>query len=149
LLRVGEAVITGEAARLPIRCRITLPEEEDRPDSEDPEVSQNWLKSRLAENYDRIVASWRSQNPRWASIRPHRVPLTEEKQKMERQLVESAAVVSVGYEEAAQTLEIEFKHGVYQYYNVPLIAYQQMMAAESIGKYVSAYIKPAYPFARM
>lgn len=66
VLRTGEAVITGEAAKLPVRCRITLPEEGKRPASEDPHVAQNWRKQRGNENYANVTAAWRSQNPRWA-----------------------------------------------------------------------------------
>jgi uncharacterized protein len=47
VLRTGEAIITGEAAKLPIRCRITLPPENARPSSEDPEVSQAWTNELL------------------------------------------------------------------------------------------------------
>lgn len=65
VLRTGEAVITGEAAKLPVRCRITLPEEGKRPASEDPRVAQNWSRERGSENYVNVTAAWRSQNPRW------------------------------------------------------------------------------------
>lgn len=65
VLRTGEAVITGEAAKLPVRCRITLPEEGKRPSSEDPMVAQSWRKDRGAEDYSSLTAAWRSQNPRW------------------------------------------------------------------------------------
>lgn len=65
VLRTGEAVITGEAAKLPVRCRITLPEEGKRPASEDPLVSQSWSKQRGKENYAALAATWRSQNPKW------------------------------------------------------------------------------------
>ena len=65
VLRTGEAVITGEAAKLPVRCRITLPEETKRPSSEDPLVSNRWCRKREAEDYSAVAAAWRSQNPRW------------------------------------------------------------------------------------
>lgn len=65
VLRTGEAVITGEAAKLPVRCRITLPEDGKRPASEDPRVASNWSKQRGNENYGQVTAAWRSQNPRW------------------------------------------------------------------------------------
>lgn len=61
VLRTGEAIITGEAARLPVRCRIALPRQEQLPRSSDPKVTQAWAKRRSAEGYDRVVASWRSQ----------------------------------------------------------------------------------------
>jgi len=151
ILRVGEAVITGEAARLPIRCRITLPPEENRPDSEDPAVSRNWLKPRTQENYGRVVASWRSQNTRWTAVRPTRTIIpTEEIEPVERQIVESSAVASLGYDEPSQTLEVEFKKaGVYQYYNVPQITYDQMMASDSIGTFINVHIKPSHPCSRV
>lgn len=39
--------------------------------------------------------------------------------KMERQRVNSSAAVSVGYDSASWTLEVEYQGGIYQYYNVP------------------------------
>lgn len=65
VLRTGEAVITGEAAKLPVRCRITLPEPDKRPSSEDPRVAQSWSAPKGEENYHDVAATWRSQNPRW------------------------------------------------------------------------------------
>ena len=64
VLRTGEAIIMGEAAKLPMRCRITLPAEDRRPQSTDPKVSVQWSLPRKAEGYDRVVASWRAQRPR-------------------------------------------------------------------------------------
>lgn len=64
VLRTGETVVMGEATKLPMRCRVTLPAKEHRPQSTDPKVSQKWSLSRRAEDYDRVVASWRLQNPR-------------------------------------------------------------------------------------
>jgi len=61
VLRTGEAIITGEAARLPVRCRITLPAREHQPRSRDPLVTESWSTRRTAEGYDRVVASWRGQ----------------------------------------------------------------------------------------
>ena len=63
VLRTGEAIVTGEAAKLPIRCRVLLPAKEHRPRSEDPEVSIKWELQRRDEGYERVVASWRAQNP--------------------------------------------------------------------------------------
>ncbi|TCM04743.1 ATP-binding protein [Sphingomonas sp. PP-CC-3G-468] len=65
VLRTGEAIIMGEAARLPIRCRINLPPPGERPNSEDPSVSKAWAKPRGDENYERLAAAWRSQDPKW------------------------------------------------------------------------------------
>lgn len=151
VLRVGEAIITGEAARLPIRCRITLPDEKHRPNSEDPAVAKRWQGPRLPESYERVAASWRAQNPIWTSLRVLRTPLSQEEiENMERESVDSSTVLSIGYEPTNSTLEVEFKNGgLYQYYNVPEPIYQQFMASDSKGKFLHAYIKPAYPCSRV
>lgn len=65
ILRTGESIIMGEAARLPIRCRIILPPESARPNSADPDVSAAWSKPRGVEDYEKLSAAWRSQNPKW------------------------------------------------------------------------------------
>lgn len=151
VLRVGEAIITGEAARLPIRCRISLPDEKNRPNSEDPAVAKRWQRARLPESYERVAASWRSQNPLWTSLRPPRTPIAQEEiDKMEREMVDSSTVLSVGYDPTSGTLEVEFKNGgIYQYYNVPEPIYQSLMGSDSKGKFLHAYIKPEYPCSRV
>ena len=63
VLRTGEAIVTGEAAKLPMRYRVLLPAKEHRPRSEDPEVSIKWELQRRDEGYERVVASWRAQSP--------------------------------------------------------------------------------------
>lgn len=151
VLRTGEAIIIGEAARLPIRCRIALPEETFRPNSEDPLVAKRWQNIRSDEGYDRIAASWRAQNPLWAAIRPTRTTLSrEEVERMEREFVASTNVLSIGYDTTSETLEVEYTNqAVYQYYNVPEPLYQQLMASDSKGQFLHVYIKPAYPCSRV
>lgn len=69
---------------------------------------------------------------------------------MEREMVESSTVLSIGYDPATETLEVEFKNGgIYQYYNVPAPLHQEFMASESKGKFLHVYIKPAYPCSRV
>ncbi|MHC8508991.1 MAG: ATP-binding protein [Rhodospirillales bacterium] len=63
VLRTGEAVVMGEAAKLPMRCRIALPAEQHRPRSQDPAVSEKWGANRDEEDYASIVARWRAQRP--------------------------------------------------------------------------------------
>ncbi len=63
-LRTGEAIITGEAASLPMRSRIFLPPEDKRPNSEDPQVAERWSIKRIAEDYGQVIVSWRAQSPR-------------------------------------------------------------------------------------
>jgi hypothetical protein len=68
---------------------------------------------------------------------------------MERKQIESKAAISVGYDEPSQTLEIEFKHGIYQYYNVPQVVFDQMLVSDSIGTFINVNIKPVFPYSRV
>lgn len=151
VLRTGEAIITGEAARLPIRCRIALPDEEHRPNSEDPEVAKRWQLARIAEDYVRVAGSWRSQNSRWVVARVARTALPQgEIDAMEREMVASSTIVSVGYDAGSETLEVEFKNGgIYQYFNVPGAVYQQFMESGSKGQFLHANIKNSFPYSRV
>jgi DNA helicase HerA-like ATPase len=65
VLRTGEAIVVGEAAKLPIRCRVTLPPEGKRPNSEDPDVAARWGKARENEDYRLLSGAWRAQDPNW------------------------------------------------------------------------------------
>ena len=80
ILRTGEAIVTGEAAKLPMRCRVTLPAKEHRPRSEDPAVSTNWGLARREEGYERVVASWRAQSPLAVAVDPNitRTPVKDD-----------------------------------------------------------------------
>ena len=80
VLRTGEAIVMGEAAKLPMRCRITLPDPQHRPDSSDPDVATKWGIARRREGYDRVVASWRAQRPRAVARNPEikREPVADE-----------------------------------------------------------------------
>lgn len=69
---------------------------------------------------------------------------------MIRNPVESSNLRSVGYDEATQTLEIEFhRGGVYQYYDVPSEVYQELLRAPSLGKYFYARIRNTYRYKRV
>lgn len=61
---------------------------------------------------------------------------------MKRQYVSSSNIASIGYDADNMVLEVEFLNGsIYQYYDVPQIIYDGLMAADSHGKYLAAYIK--------
>lgn len=62
ILRTGEAIVTGEAARLPMRCRFKIPKDGKFPDSRDPRVSEKWSQPYDELNYEKLVSSWRQQN---------------------------------------------------------------------------------------
>ncbi len=63
---------------------------------------------------------------------------------MERLEVVSSVVQSAGH---SRVLEIQFESGrVYQYFDVPESVYQELMQAESKGKYFNAHIRNQYPY---
>ena len=82
ILRTGEAIILGEAVKLPMRTTIEAPPKHRRPDSQDPIVydetssddSQNpggWgIKMETDPNYDELVETWRAQNPKIDKVKP-------------------------------------------------------------------------------
>lgn len=62
---------------------------------------------------------------------------------MNRQIVESSNVVSVGYE--GGILEVEFKNGaVYQFANVDSMLFGEFLKSDSKGSFFHRYIKD-YP----
>lgn len=64
---------------------------------------------------------------------------------MERESVISSNLISIGYNETSETLEVEFKGGaVYQYFEVPEDEYNCLMRASSHGIYFAANIKDNY-----
>lgn len=64
---------------------------------------------------------------------------------MERALVSSSNLRSIGYDPDTSTLEIEFiKSGLYQYHGVPQEVYDELMQAGSHGSYFNAHIKNVY-----
>lgn len=69
---------------------------------------------------------------------------------MRRDPVASSNIMSIGYDVASETLEIEFQQGaVYQYYNVPKPIYDELKAAPSKGKFFASQIKNIFPYARV
>jgi hypothetical protein len=60
--------------------------------------------------------------------------------------IESSSIRAVGYDSDHARLVVEFiGGGTYVYYGVPASAYQELLAAESAGRYVNTTIKPRYP----
>ncbi len=69
---------------------------------------------------------------------------------MDRSYVSSSNIASIGYDEATETLEVEFLNGsIYQYYNIPTGLYEQLMQEGSKGRFLHVYIKNAYPYSRV
>jgi hypothetical protein len=69
---------------------------------------------------------------------------------MMRESVASTNILSLGYDPASETLEVEFSSGsIYQYYNVGAALHEQLMMAPSKGQFLNTYIKNAHPFSRV
>lgn len=76
ILRTGEAIILGEAVKLPMRTTIEAPPKNRRPDSQDPIVYDEtpldeslspggWgIQMETQPNYEELVETWRAQNPK-------------------------------------------------------------------------------------
>lgn len=61
---------------------------------------------------------------------------------MQRQPVDSSIIKEVGYDTMEQTLEVEFNNGdIWDYLDVPAVAYEEMMESSSIGSYFLRNIK--------
>lgn len=69
---------------------------------------------------------------------------------MERIHVESSNIESIGYDADSETLEISFLNGsTYQYFDVPKNLYDDLISADSQGKYLAAHIKGFYRYSRV
>lgn len=69
---------------------------------------------------------------------------------MERRVVSSSNVRSVGYDAGAGALEVEFNNGgLYQYLHVPEAVYSALMRAPSIGAYLNENVKDRYSYQRV
>ena len=61
---------------------------------------------------------------------------------MNRQIVQSSKIKSIGYDRGTKTLEIEFAGGgVFQYEAVPEYIYQSLMVAASKSQYFELFIR--------
>jgi hypothetical protein len=65
---------------------------------------------------------------------------------MNRVDVKSSSIRSIGYDEPASKLEVEFHaRSVYQYAGVPKALYEQFMATPSKGRFFDQRIKEKFP----
>lgn len=65
---------------------------------------------------------------------------------MEREEVISSTIKSVGYEPICRLLEIEFRTGnIYQYVDVPISTYVELLCADSKTSYFDYFIRHTYP----
>ncbi len=66
------------------------------------------------------------------------------------QEVSSSNIASVGYEESTQTVCVRFLNGsLYVYRGVPLMEYEGLRDAPSVGSYLHRNFKNVYPYERI
>ena len=69
---------------------------------------------------------------------------------MDRIAVQSSNVAEVGYDPSTMVLEVAFhRGGVYQYFDVPEVLFQEMLRADSVGKFLHAQIKNSYRYTKL
>lgn len=69
---------------------------------------------------------------------------------MERVLVTSSNIRSIGYDRQSATLEVEFTSGdVYRYFDVPEHLYQQFLQAPSYGQFLNDNIRYSYRYQKI
>ncbi len=69
---------------------------------------------------------------------------------MDRVPITSTNIKEVGYDATSNTLEILFKDGaIYRYLDVPQFVYDELLAAESAGRYFHQMIRDKYQFTRI
>ena len=57
---------------------------------------------------------------------------------------------SVGYDEKEQILEVEFNHGgIYEYYDVEKDIFDDLIDADSVGRYFNNNIKDDYEYTQI
>jgi hypothetical protein len=65
---------------------------------------------------------------------------------VQRVPVTSASIVSLGYDAATSTLEVEFAGGgVYRYFAVPRAVHESLLKAESVGRTFNVVVRGRYP----
>ena len=68
----------------------------------------------------------------------------------EMQPVSSSNVDSVGYDENTETLYVQFLNGtIYEYKNVPIMVFEQLLSSPSIGSYMHRNIKGIFSYQRI
>ena len=137
LLRTGEALLLGEAVKLPMRVRVDAPPPGYRPDSHDPLAFNEtepggWNSVRRVEDYRATLHAWRALATFTA----------QGGIGMDRIQVDSSNLDTVAYDPSSNTLEISFKSGsTYQFYDVPQHVVDALLGAPSKGSYFNEAIK--------
>lgn len=96
------------------------------------------------------VRDGRSQERSSATVarrpgRPGKAAVKHRVRGIPRVAIDSTSVASVGYDEGARVLEIEFRGGrVYRYRDVPPAVHRLLLRAPSIGEFVNRIVRPRF-----
>ncbi|RPJ77654.1 MAG: KTSC domain-containing protein [Alphaproteobacteria bacterium] len=64
--------------------------------------------------------------------------------------VASSNIESIGYDEETQILRVRFLNGaMYEYKNLPIMEYEQLKNAPSVGSYFNRNIARNYPYEKV
>ena len=64
--------------------------------------------------------------------------------------VESTTLATVGYDEARELLQLEFRNRtIYQYFGVPALVHEALLCAPSKGCYFNQTIRGWFPYCRV
>jgi hypothetical protein len=64
--------------------------------------------------------------------------------------IESSVIAAVAYDSAKHQLDVCLHDGArYRYYDVPLVTYQQLLRADSKGRFFNSAIKRMFSFERL
>lgn len=156
ILRTGEALILGEAVKLPMRTMIEAPPKDKRPDSQDPIVcdEQTDLDKKFSQggwsnplqvdtDYLPFISTWRRQSPT--------VSKQLNNNNMEHySAFESSTISQISYDSATGTLQVDFHNGgAYQYFDVSANKWDDFKAAASKGQFLHQQIKDQHRFVKM
>jgi hypothetical protein len=68
---------------------------------------------------------------------------------MRRERVSSTSIAAIGFDDATETLEVEFvSGGIYRFHAVGRDVFEAFRDAPSKGMFFNEHIKDAYPFER-
>ena len=69
---------------------------------------------------------------------------------MNRESVKSSNIASVGYDPEKSILEVEFTNGgLYRYADVPAKVHEELVGADSVGKYFGSHVRNSYKAERV
>lgn len=69
---------------------------------------------------------------------------------MEMKPVASSNIQSVGYDESTETLRVQFNNGsLYEYHNIPVVVYNDLMQSSSLGAYLNRNLRNSYPYEKI